>query len=97
MLKLENAEHKLVTISQNNIPGRIAEALLFLQKHYGTDENSFIKVHFTREELSNFIGTSIETTIRTLSDFQKEKLILLEGRNIKILQEKKLDMILNGY
>ncbi|NCP45496.1 MAG: winged helix-turn-helix domain-containing protein, partial [Flavobacteriales bacterium] len=44
----------------------------------------------TRREIANIAGTTTETSIRILSDFDKEKLIELKGKDIKLLDIKKL-------
>ena len=49
------------------------------------DEEKAIQVRLSREELANIVGTATESVIRLLSEFKKEELIAIEGRNIKLL------------
>lgn len=51
---------------QEAVPVRVATILLRLYKVHGPI------VPFTKKELSELIGTTIETTFRTLADFQKK-------------------------
>lgn len=85
--ELEQAEHKIVAITQTNIRGRIADALLFLFRYHGEkiNQHNIINIRFSREEMANFVGTATETAIRTISDFQKEKLIKINKRSIEII------------
>ena len=40
--------------------------------------------------MASVAGIATETLIRTMSDFKKQGLIAIEGRNIKILELQKL-------
>ena len=54
-----------------------------------------MKLHLTREEMANIVGTATESVIRLLSEFKAEKLIELNGRKIKILDNPELKLIGN--
>ena len=47
----------------------------------------------SRSDLASIAGIATETFIRTLSDFKKEGIIEIEGRNIKIINIDKLNKI----
>lgn len=47
-------------------------------------------IHISRSDLASIAGIATETFIRTLSDFKKEAIIDIKGRNIKILDLDKL-------
>ena len=47
-------------------------------------------VKISRSDLASIAGIATETFIRTLSDFKKEGIIEIEGRNIKISNMDKL-------
>lgn len=87
---IREAEKKLVNISQKTVKERLAEALLFLRHKFGTDEDETLKIHLTREELSNIVGTAPESIIRMLSDFRERGILRLDRRNIGIIDIKKL-------
>lgn len=88
---LKLAEDKIINLAQKPVRERLAEALLFLKEIYGLDDDQrTLKVTMKREEIANIAGTSVESTIRTLSEFNKEKLIKIDGKRIKILDFKEL-------
>ena len=88
---LKRAEDKIIHMAQKNVPGRVAEALLLLREAYGClNDETIINTSITRKNIGNIAGTTTETTIRILSGFQKDKIIKLEGKNIKILSLNKL-------
>ncbi len=76
-------ESRLHRISSSSAVERIAEALLFLRENF-QDKN------WTRKEISEWAGTTTETVIRTLADFEKEGLIEQTGRLITISKRDKL-------
>ena len=47
-------------------------------------------ITISRSDLASVAGIATETLIRTMSDFKKQGLITMEGRNIKILELQKL-------
>jgi CRP-like cAMP-binding protein len=88
-------EQQLLNIAYNSLRKRVATALMTLQKKYGTEGKEKFSINFSREDLANIAGTATESLIRTLSDFKSEKLIDIQGSNITILNEKKLEGMLN--
>jgi CRP/FNR family transcriptional regulator len=51
----------------------------------------------SREELANLVGTATETLIRILSDFKKDKMIDLDHRKIKIMNNEQLERTAHLY
>lgn len=83
---LKKAEEHIVSLSQKNVRERLAEALLFLKATYGLQEDkSTINVKLSREEIADYIGTSTESCIRLLSEFNQDGIIDLHGKSIKII------------
>lgn len=88
---LKTAEEHIVSMSQKNVRERMAEALLFFKATYGYEKDEqTLAVQLSREEIADFVGTSTESAIRLLSEFNSDKLIELTGKKIKILQFEKL-------
>lgn len=94
---LGKAERKTLSIAHKNVRERLAELLLILKTQYGkkTDNGIMLDILLTREEISELIGTSQESVIRTMSDFRKEKLIRVTGRSIVITNMPKLLTVAN--
>ena len=61
------------------------------------DNEGYISVTLTREEIANAIGTATESTIRLLSEFKKEGYISLTGKKIRIENKVKLQHLTEGY
>lgn len=85
---------KIITrLAQKSITERVAEVLLILKSNFGVDKNECIDVVLSREDLANMAGTATETLIRTLSKFQSDNLIELNGKRIQILNAEELGKI----
>ncbi len=91
--ELNYANEFIKDIAQKTVRVRLAEVLLKLENNFGSDSEGFLKIILTREELSNIVGTATESVIRLLSDFKTEKLILISGKKIKILNRSLLQKI----
>lgn len=88
---LNVADEKIVSLSQKNVRERMAEALLFFKTTYGINEkDQTLNIVLTREEIASYVGTSMESAIRLLSEFNQEGIIKLTGKKIKILNISEL-------
>ena len=86
--------YRIVTLTQKHIRGRLAESLVFLRDIYGYEEDGCtLSIYLSREDLANFSNMTTSNAIRTLSTFVNEKVITVDGRIIRILDEKKLERI----
>jgi CRP-like cAMP-binding protein len=91
--ELGEANSYITDIVQKSVRERLAEVIIQLVNDFGLDDQKFLKISLTREELANIVGTATESVIRLLSEFKSDSLIELEGRKIKILNTKGLEKI----
>jgi CRP-like cAMP-binding protein len=82
--------HNFITLKHRNAGGSLATLLLNLIRVFG--EHQLI-IPFTREEMAHTLGYSKESIINTLSDFQKDGMISISGKKLKILDKKALENI----
>lgn len=87
-LKLSN-EH-VVEMAQKTVKERLAILLLHLEETFGMDEDASLKMHLSRDEMANMIGTATESCIRLLSEFNKNGWIVLQGKKIFLKNKKEL-------
>lgn len=88
--ELGESANTVTFLAQKTVRERLAEILLLLEQKLGANAEGFINISLTREEIANLIGTATESAIRLISEFKSDKLIEVEGRNIKILNHEKL-------
>lgn len=91
---LGGSDTKIINLTQKHIRGRLADALILLRDNYGyEDDNATLNIYMAREDLANLSNMTTSNAIRTLSSFVSEKLIIVDGRRIKILNEPLLRKI----
>jgi CRP-like cAMP-binding protein len=95
--ELGEANSFITDIAQKTVRERLAEILLVLVNDFGLDDQNYLKISLTREELANLIGTATESVIRLLSEFKNDKLVELNGRRIRILDTRGLEKISNYF
>ncbi len=88
------SDQRVVNLTQKHIRGRLAESLLFLKENYGLEEDgATISIYLSREDLANLSNMTTSNAIRTLSIFENERIISLDGRKIKLIDEERLHKI----
>lgn len=91
---LGSSDSRIVSLTQKHIRGRLAEALCVLLDNYGFEEDgTTLRIYMAREDLANLSNMTTSNAIRTLSCFVSEKIIVVDGRRIKILNESALRKI----
>ncbi|MCF0181568.1 MAG: Crp/Fnr family transcriptional regulator [Muribaculaceae bacterium] len=88
---LGGSDTKIVNLTQKHLRGRLAEALTVMLDHYGYEEDGeTLKIYMAREDIANLSNMTTSNAIRTLSAFVQEKIITVDGRRIKIVDEESL-------
>jgi len=94
---LDNANLSIANLAQKTAKERLADSLLFFLKTFGVDQDGFLNIKLSRDEIANSIGTATESSIRILSGFKKDGIIEIMGKKIKIIDKEKLEHISIGY
>ena len=71
-----------ISLANKQVNGRIADILIYLWEYVYKD--SEYEFNLSRKEIAEFAACSYENAINTLSRFNKEKIISLEGKKIII-------------
>lgn len=88
------SDHRIVSLTQKHIRGRLADAILFLIDNFGFEEDkTTLAIHLSREDLASLSNMTTSNAIRTLSAFATENLITIDGRSIKVLDKMTLQKI----
>ncbi|HDH06517.1 MAG TPA: Crp/Fnr family transcriptional regulator [Nitrospirae bacterium] len=84
--KLRDAHEMLKNIATERVEKRVASLLLKLSEKVGIEDGGYRKIDFplTRQEISEMVGTTVETCIRTMSKFQKNGMIKSSNGRISI-------------
>ncbi len=92
---ISDKENQLLRLAYNSLRKKVADALLMIQAKYRNTGEKNYSIDISRENLATIAGTATESLIRTLSDFKNEKLIEITEGKITILNQKKLETLLN--
>lgn len=91
---LGSADTRTVNLTQKHIRGRLAESLIVLLESYGVEDDGMtLRVYMGREDLANLSNMTTSNAIRTLTTLVTEKVIIVDGRKIKIIDEAALRKI----
>lgn len=80
-----------ISLAHKQKEGRIADIILYLADEV-YHSNSFV-LSLTRKEIAEFAGCSTENVIMTLSKWQNEKVVSIEGKTMEIKDMEKLKYI----
>jgi len=85
-LRLRVAYDMISHLSSGKVEQRVAAVLLLLAKSYGSESEVGVtlSVPLTRQDIAEIAGTTVETTIRIMSRWQKEGLVVTESQTISI-------------
>ncbi|TXE16725.1 response regulator [Psychroserpens burtonensis] len=88
---LTGVKDQLLQMAYSSVQKKTASTILRFAEKINSNPEDSIKI--SRNDLASVAGIATETLIRTISDFKKQGLIELEGRNIKVLDIQKLQDI----
>lgn len=83
--------NRFISLTQKNMPGRIADALIYLKKDIYTDSDQYVNI--SRQDIAEFTGMSKDSAIRILKEFEVENIITLVNRKICINKPERLNQI----
>lgn len=91
--ELGEAGKMITSLAQKSVKERLAEILLILRTTFGEDEEGYLDISLTREEIANMVGTATESVIRLISELKKEGFIDSKGKRIKVNDRRALRQI----
>lgn len=94
---LREADNTIVNMAQKPVRERLAYFLLHFHDDFGLDEEGYLSVQLSREEIAGMVGTATESLIRMLSEFSKKGLIETKGKRIKITDNIQMERLAEGF
>lgn len=88
---ISGIKEQLVEMAYGSVRKKTARTILLFSQNIRRHPTQSIRI--SRSDLASVAGMASETLIRTLSDFKKEGLLEIEGRNIKLLNVEALKKI----
>jgi CRP/FNR family transcriptional regulator len=93
--EIADEEIQLVMLGRMKAEERLATFLLSFSRRLQKlgNSSSVLRLPMSRQDLGDYLGLALETVSRLFSRFQEEKLITVQGRNIKLLDAGRLKTI----
>jgi CRP-like cAMP-binding protein len=88
--ELKDSEKRMRNLAHMSAKGRITDALLRLHDKFGLDEQGFINLSVSRQDIASYTGTTYETLFRMMNELVEEGLINTDGKKIRLLRPDKL-------
>jgi len=88
--ELQRAEQRMSDLAHLGVKGRMAESLLMLKRTFGLDEEGFINITISRQDIASYAGTIYETVFKIFTEWINAGIIETAGKRIRILDESKL-------
>ena len=79
---------RMVGISQKQMHGRMADALIYLSEDIY--ESKAIGEEISRQDIAEYTCMSKDSAIRVLKEFERDKIVGLHGRQIEVLDSGRL-------
>jgi CRP/FNR family transcriptional regulator len=91
--RLREAQNTIRALAMERVEWRIARVLLMLSRKAGVTEEDGVSINLplTRQDIADMAATTVETTIRVLSNFKKMGLVETEKGKIILLDKKHLE------
>jgi CRP-like cAMP-binding protein len=86
--ELQKAEKRMRNLALMEVKGRIAEALLTIQQTFWLDDEGYIRVAVTRQDIASYAGTTYETVFKLFTEWSNAGLIGTAGKSIRINDSK---------
>jgi CRP/FNR family transcriptional regulator len=94
--RLREAHERLRSVALEPVEQRLARVLLVLAEKIGKASGPTTLLAVTRQELADMIGTTVETTIRITSKWQRSGIIRSSRHEIGLLDRPSLARIAGG-
>ena len=88
---LSEIKNQLMDMAYGSVRKKTANTILLFAERI--EKHPLKSIRISRADLAGVAGMAPESLIRTLSEFKKEGLIEIEGRNIKLLDSQALKMV----
>jgi len=93
--ELKLSERKMRNLAHMTVKGRVAQALLLLKTKFGNSEKGHINILLSRQNFASYTGTTYETVFRMMAEMTAQRMIVVDGKKITLLDEPALQLLIN--
>lgn len=92
--ELQKAEKRMRDMALMEVKGRLAGALLDISHKFGLNQEGYISVAVSRQDIASYSGTTYETLFKLFNELIKDKLISTSGKHIKLKNTGRLQQMI---
>jgi CRP-like cAMP-binding protein len=95
--RLHELQNHLMVLGRQTAKERVASFLLMLFDRVGFEEDDFMDVPMSRQDIADYLGLTIETVCRTLSELKREGTVdIPDQRQLRLLEIDVLQSLAAG-
>ena len=94
-MDLQKAEKRMSDLAHREVKGRIVLALFEIMEVFGVNEDGFVSVPISRQDIASYAGTTYETVFKFFTDLSDKNILTTNGKSIKINDQQNLQAFLN--
>ncbi len=94
--ELQEKDKKMRDLVHMTVKARIAQSFIALKTQFSINEEGFIDIELTRQDLSAFAGVSYETLFKVIVELSEQKIIKVIEKRYMILNEEFLIKIIHN-
>jgi CRP-like cAMP-binding protein len=88
--ELKESEKRMRNLAHMTVKGRIANAIISIKQKFGVATDGNLTLTLSRQDFASYIGATYETVFRMMNEMIEEGAIKMDGKNIAVLSESKL-------
>ncbi|TZF82080.1 Crp/Fnr family transcriptional regulator [Pedobacter sp. BS3] len=88
--ELQKSEKRMRNLAHMSVKARIAQSFITLKNQFGLDEDGYIRIELTRQDIASFAGASYETLFKVINELTASGIIGITGKKIVLLNEAQL-------
>ena len=89
-LKIDRIESRAAHFMRKTIDQRLAHAILMFHDKFGLNSENYLKLKLSPQEFANFIGTTRTTIYRIFKRLEREHIIEVKQKRIRLLNQTAL-------
>lgn len=91
--ELHESEKRMRNLAHMPVKERIAQALLSLKDQFGLNEEGYLNIELTKQDLSSYASVAYETLFKVTQEFLQNNLIAINGKSFKLINEQALQVL----
>jgi CRP/FNR family transcriptional regulator len=89
--EINEIEEKINSITHKNVVNRIAEILLILFRNYGLDQNNYLRIMLSWDDIASMANVTKNTLTKVLNEFKQKNMIAVCEKKIQIFNHHSLE------